>query len=206
MRRLLLMIPTLFGIMLVSFVIVQFAPGGPVERVIAQLSGSDTGATSRIPRSAGGDFGARGAPGRSRWTPRRRSIAAPRASIPNSSRSSRRSSASTSRPTSASSRCCGTIPRSISARAISATSVVLQLIREKLPVSISLGLWMTLAVLRDLDPARHPQGGDGRLALRRLDLRHRHRRLRHSGLPVRDPADRPVRRRLVLATCFRCAA
>ena len=31
-RRILLMIPTLFGIMLVSFVVVQFAPGGPVER------------------------------------------------------------------------------------------------------------------------------------------------------------------------------
>ena len=60
-RRLLLMIPTLFGIMLVSFVIVQFAPGGPVERVIAQLSGADTGASSRIPGSGtGGDFGARG--------------------------------------------------------------------------------------------------------------------------------------------------
>ncbi len=59
-RRLLLMIPTLFGIMLVSFVVVQFAPGGPVERVIAQLSGSDTGATSRISGSPGGDFGARG--------------------------------------------------------------------------------------------------------------------------------------------------
>src|SRR5437762_7576051 len=62
-RRVLLMIPTLFGIMLVSFVVVQFAPGGPVERVIAQLSGSDTGATSRISGSPGGDFGARGAPG-----------------------------------------------------------------------------------------------------------------------------------------------
>src|SRR3954447_25273027 len=58
-RRILLMIPTLLGIMLVSFVVVQFAPGGPVERVIAQLSGSDTGATSRISGSQGGDFGAR---------------------------------------------------------------------------------------------------------------------------------------------------
>ena len=38
-RRILLMIPTMFGIMLVAFVVVQFAPGGPVERVIAQLSG-----------------------------------------------------------------------------------------------------------------------------------------------------------------------
>jgi microcin C transport system permease protein len=58
-RRILFMIPTLLGIMLVSFLVVQFAPGGPVERVIAQLSGSDTGATSRISGSAGGDFGAR---------------------------------------------------------------------------------------------------------------------------------------------------
>ena len=59
-RRILFMIPTLLGIMLVSFVVVQFAPGGPVERVIAQISGSDTGATSRISGSQGGDFGARG--------------------------------------------------------------------------------------------------------------------------------------------------
>ena len=61
-RRMLFMIPTLIGIMLVSFVVVQFAPGGPVERVIAQLTGADTGATSRISGSAGGDFGARGTP------------------------------------------------------------------------------------------------------------------------------------------------
>jgi microcin C transport system permease protein len=57
-RRLLFMIPTLFGIMLVSFVVVQFAPGGPVEKVIAQLSGRDTGATSRVSGSPGGDFSA----------------------------------------------------------------------------------------------------------------------------------------------------
>lgn len=39
LRRLLLMIPTLLGIMLISFIIVQFVPGGPVERMIAQLQG-----------------------------------------------------------------------------------------------------------------------------------------------------------------------
>jgi microcin C transport system permease protein len=60
-RRILFMIPTIFGIMLVSFAVVQFAPGGPVERVIAQLSGADTGATSRISGSASGDFSSRGA-------------------------------------------------------------------------------------------------------------------------------------------------
>jgi microcin C transport system permease protein len=59
LRRILFMIPTLFGIMLVSFVVVQFAPGGPVERVIAKLSGAETGGTSRI-SGPGGDFAARG--------------------------------------------------------------------------------------------------------------------------------------------------
>jgi microcin C transport system permease protein len=59
-RRILFMIPTLFGIMLATFVVVQFAPGGPIERIIAQLSGADTGATSRVAGSPGGDFGARG--------------------------------------------------------------------------------------------------------------------------------------------------
>ncbi len=104
-RRILLMIPTLFGIMLVSFVVVQFAPGGPVERMIAQLSGSDTGATSRMSGSPGGDFGnlrpARRHSGSGRdHAP---NIAARRASTRSSSRAWRSSSASTSRPTSASS-------------------------------------------------------------------------------------------------------
>jgi len=39
-RRLLLMIPTLFGIMLLNFIVLQFLPGGPVEQVIAQLTGT----------------------------------------------------------------------------------------------------------------------------------------------------------------------
>jgi len=60
-RRLLFMVPTMLGIMLVAFAVVQFAPGGPVEQVIAKLSGSDTGATSRISGSPSGDFGSRGA-------------------------------------------------------------------------------------------------------------------------------------------------
>ena len=56
LRRLLLMIPTLLGIMIVSFAVIQFAPGGPVERIIAQLSGTDVGATARISGSPQGDF------------------------------------------------------------------------------------------------------------------------------------------------------
>jgi microcin C transport system permease protein len=55
-RRIALMVPTVIGIMLISFVVVQFAPGGPVERVIAELTGQGSSATARISGS-GGDFG-----------------------------------------------------------------------------------------------------------------------------------------------------
>ncbi|HWR80248.1 MAG TPA: microcin C ABC transporter permease YejB [Pseudomonas sp.] len=55
LRRLLLIIPTLFGILLINFIIIQAAPGGPVEQMIAKLEGFDAatgGATGRI--SGGG--------------------------------------------------------------------------------------------------------------------------------------------------------
>ena len=54
LRRLLLMIPTLAGIMVVNFALVQFLPGGPVEQVLAQL-GDAAGATARI--AGGGSEG-----------------------------------------------------------------------------------------------------------------------------------------------------
>lgn len=60
-RRILLMIPTILGIMLVSFTIVQFAPGGPVERIIAQISGTEVSATARVGGTGGGDFSGGGA-------------------------------------------------------------------------------------------------------------------------------------------------
>ncbi|PAU87358.1 microcin ABC transporter permease [Pseudomonas sp. WN033] len=53
-RRLLLIIPTLFGILLINFLIIQAAPGGPVEQMIAQLEGFE-GATSRISGSIHGE-------------------------------------------------------------------------------------------------------------------------------------------------------
>ncbi|MFK7793379.1 MAG: microcin C ABC transporter permease YejB [Devosiaceae bacterium] len=55
-RRILLMIPTILGIMALSFAVVQFAPGGPIERVIAQLQGTDVSATERF-TGGGSDFG-----------------------------------------------------------------------------------------------------------------------------------------------------
>ena len=57
-RRLLLIIPTLFGIMVINFFIIQIAPGGPVEQVIAELSGTAVDATARISGSQVGETGA----------------------------------------------------------------------------------------------------------------------------------------------------
>ena len=54
-RRLLLIIPTLLGIMLLNFVIIQVAPGGPVEQAIAQLTGEGVGITERVTRTGAGE-------------------------------------------------------------------------------------------------------------------------------------------------------
>ena len=56
-RRLLLIIPTLIGIMVINFTIIQFAPGGPIEQIIAQLTGTDVGATARIGGTGGTEAG-----------------------------------------------------------------------------------------------------------------------------------------------------
>lgn len=53
LRRLLLIIPTLFGIMVLNFCIIQFAPGGPIEQTIARLQGSAIDATARLGNSSG---------------------------------------------------------------------------------------------------------------------------------------------------------
>ena len=55
LRRLLLIVPTLFGIILINFTIVQFAPGGPIEQIIAKATMGQMSTTSGI--SGGGDSG-----------------------------------------------------------------------------------------------------------------------------------------------------
>ncbi|MBX9990074.1 microcin C ABC transporter permease YejB [Phreatobacter oligotrophus] len=137
-RRILLMVPTILGIMLISFLVVQFAPGGPVERVIAQLTGNDVSATQRV--SGGGADAAQ-------------------AGAVEAANSSYRGAQ-------------GLDPQFIAqlekqfgfdkpaherfllmiwnyarfdfGKSYFRDVSVLQLIREKLPVSISLGLWLTL--------------------------------------------------------------
>ena len=69
-RRLLFMVPTLFFIMLLNFAIVQVTPGGPVEQILAGLSGAGSDGVNRVSGtgdvgggSAGGEAGYRGAQG-----------------------------------------------------------------------------------------------------------------------------------------------
>ena len=148
LKRFLLIIPTLFGIMLFSFVIIQFAPGGPVERMIAQLMGHDSSRVNSM--GGGGGDGLSGAGGAGAQLGQGAAVAV----------SSKYRGAQ------------GLDPEFIKslekqfgfdkpaherfflmmknyATFNFGTSYfrdvpVLQLIKEKLPVSISLGLWMTL--------------------------------------------------------------
>jgi ABC-type uncharacterized transport system, permease component len=198
-RRLLFMIPTLLGIMLVSFVVVQFAPGGPVERVIAQLSGADTGASSRIPGSGqGGDFGGRGAQGGSSVDSTTSKYRGAQGLDPEFIKKLEKQFGF-DKP--AHERFFLMLKNFIVfdfGKSYFRDTSVMQLIKEKAAgVDVARHL-DDAADLSDFDPARHPQGGLGRLALRRLDLRHHHHRLRHPGLPDRDLPHHPVRRRLLL--------
>ena len=56
-RRLALIIPTLFGIMVINFVVIQAAPGGPVEQIIGQLTGEGSAIVERVSRGGSGELG-----------------------------------------------------------------------------------------------------------------------------------------------------
>lgn len=137
-RRLALMIPTILGIMLVSFIIIQFAPGGPVERIMAQLQGFDQGATGRF-SGGSGDLGAAqqaqgiGSKYRGRQGLDQRLI------------KDLEKQFGFDKP--AHERFLKMMKDYIQfdfGRSFFRGKDVVQLIKEKLPVSISLGLWMTL--------------------------------------------------------------
>src|SRR5215470_10653737 len=143
-RRLLFMVPTLFGIMLVSFVVVQFAPGGPVERVIAQLSGSDTGATSRISGSPGGDLGARAQPGGGAIDAVTSKYRGAQGLDPEFIKSLEKQFGFDKPAYQRFFLMLWNYLRFDFGKSYFRDTSVLQLIKEKLPVSISLGIWLTL--------------------------------------------------------------
>jgi microcin C transport system permease protein len=143
-RRILFMIPTMFGIMLVAFVVVQFAPGGPVEQVIAKLTGSDTGATSRISGSAGGDFGSRGAQGGSQIDAANSKYRGAQGLDPEFIKKLEVQFGFDKPAPERFALMLWNYARFDFGKSYFRDVSVIQLIKEKLPVSMSLGIWMTL--------------------------------------------------------------
>ncbi|MGO4707197.1 microcin C ABC transporter permease YejB [Microvirga sp. 2MCAF38] len=136
LRRILLMIPTLFGIMLISFTIVQFAPGGPVERIIAQLQGQNSSATSRI-SGGGGDFSAGGDASSSAYR-------GAQGLDPQFIKQLEVQFGFDKPAPERFAMMLWNYARFDFGKSYFRDASVLELIKEKLPVSISLGLWMTL--------------------------------------------------------------
>src|SRR6185436_13469871 len=143
-RRILLIIPTLIGIMAISFAVIQFAPGGPVERVIAQLQGNDVSATSRI-TGGGGDFSGTGQQNSNAAaqdvTSRYRGA---QGLDPEFVKKLEQQFGFDKPPLERFGKMLWDYSRFQFGESYFRDIGVLKLIREKLPVSISLGLWMTL--------------------------------------------------------------
>ena len=129
LRRLLLLVPTLFGIIAINFAVVQFAPGGPVEQAIAEARGA-AGATERI-TGAQSDRGAyRGARG---LDPAQ--IEALRKQFGFDKPAPERFAEMV-----------GSYLRFDFGRSFFRDDTVIHLVLQKMPVSVSLGLWSTLLV------------------------------------------------------------
>ncbi len=143
-RRILLMVPTLFGIMLVSFIVVQFAPGGPIERIISQLSGADTGATSRISGSPGGDLGSRAVQGASGVDAATSKYRGAQGLDPEFIKNLEKQFGFDKPAYERFFLMLWNYLRFDFGKSYFRDTSVLQLIKEKLPVSISLGLWLML--------------------------------------------------------------
>ena len=141
LRRLLLIIPTLFGIMVINFVVIQAAPGGPVEQLVAQISGKAVEATARVSGGGGEMRAPPGAGGGEAVTGRYRGA---RGLDPEFIKELERLYGF-DRP--AHERFFQMMRQYLTfdfGRSYFRDETVVNLILEKLPVSISIGLWTTL--------------------------------------------------------------
>jgi microcin C transport system permease protein len=143
LRRILLMIPTLFGILLVSFVVVQFAPGGPIERVIAQLTGDDVSATARI-SGATSEIRNPGQPGTTAIDPVTSRYRGAQGLDPKFIKELERQFGFDKPAHERFLLMLWNFARFDFGKSYFRDTKVIDLIKEKLPVSISLGIWMTL--------------------------------------------------------------
>ncbi|HJY78658.1 MAG TPA: microcin C ABC transporter permease YejB [Burkholderiales bacterium] len=129
LKRLLLMIPTLFGILLITFIVIQFVPGGPVEQMVAQLQGRD---------AAGGEAGGRAAAVPGGGYRGRQGVDAKKVE------EIKKLYGFDKPPHERFVQMLGQFARFDLGRSFFHNKDVWQLIKEKLPVSISLGLWTFL--------------------------------------------------------------
>ena len=138
-RRLLLVIPTLLGIMVLNFVIVQAAPGGPVEQVLAQIKGQATSATARVsgPSSDTGSTGSTESRDPSRGS---------RGLEPELIADLERQFGFDRPPVERFVKMMGDYARFDFGESFFRDRDVVDLVADKMPVSISLGLWTTLLV------------------------------------------------------------
>ncbi len=145
-RRLLLVIPTLFGIMVINFAVIQFAPGGPVEQMIAELRGTAVSATERITGGQGEtlrapDQGAQTGGGTTESTYR-----GARGLDPAIVKEIEAMFGFDKPPLTRFVEMISSYLRFDFGRSFFRDRSVIELILEKMPVSISLGLWTTLLV------------------------------------------------------------
>ena len=139
------MIPTLLGIMLANFVIIQAAPGGPVEQVVAQLRGHAIDATARVGGTAGGETGGQ----RQTETPRTGDTTKYRGARGIDPELIKQLEKQFGFDQPAYQRfltMLGNYVRFDFGSSFFRDRPVLELIKEKLPVSITLGLWTTLLI------------------------------------------------------------
>src|SRR5438445_1502279 len=128
LKRVLLMIPTLFGILLITFVVIQFVPGGPVEQMVYQLQGREGGAEGAPAARASGPGAYRGRQG-----------------VDAAKVEEIKKLYGFDKPAPARFiQMIGQFARFDLGRSFFQDKDVWQLIKEKLPVSISLGMWTFL--------------------------------------------------------------
>ena len=166
------MIPTLLGVLTITFIVMQFVPGGPVEQIMAEARAGQGGDTSGY--KAGRDLDKKQVeelkklygfdkPAHVRYFEMLAGFA-----------------------------------RFDLGKSFLQNKEVWQLIKEKLPVSMSLGPVDLLHQLPDQHSAGRGQGGARGVALRRRHHLRRAAGLCHSGFRARHPAHRAVRRRQLL--------
>jgi len=139
LRRLLLVIPTLFGIIAINFVVVQFAPGGPVEQMISELKGKGGNLTGRISGTGGMEAAAPVQPSDTSYRGRRGLDPALMADI-------EKMFGFDKPPAERFWLMLSGYLRFDFGRSFFRSDTVLHLVVQKMPVSVSIGLWSTLLV------------------------------------------------------------